>query len=96
MVIELKHTENTKLFLGRDNGEWYRLVYDLDRLDLSGEQVEVHIPEDTFAVTSSFFGGMFDESIRLLGPLGFKHQYNFTGLDIWLTVDHFIGEQRNV
>lgn len=51
----------------------------LERLDVGDEDVRVLIPPDTFSVTSSFFLGMFGDSIRRLGKEAFLRKYTFEG-----------------
>lgn len=51
----------------------------LERLDVGDEDVRVVIPADTFSVTSSFFLGMFGDSIRRLGRHAFRKKYTFEG-----------------
>lgn len=70
-------SDDSKSFSGRDLGEWYRQVYEIDTLDLSDDSVTIRFPEDTFAVTSSFIGGMFKNSVRFFGWKGFKEHYIF-------------------
>jgi hypothetical protein len=72
----------SRVFAGRSRGEAVRMAANLNEADQSGEPVEIHIPEDTFSVNSSFFLGMFGGSIRALGEEKFKEKYRFVGKDI--------------
>jgi hypothetical protein len=79
-----------RVFAGRDRGKEVRRATRLDDLDHSNETVEVHVPENTFAVNSSFFLAMFGDSIRYLKEDGFRGKYQFTGKDISRTIDSAI------
>ena len=81
-----------RVFAGRDRGRRARKRAKLDEHDGQGRQVEVHVPEDTFSVTSSFFLAMFGPSIRRHGKERFRKLYSFTGWDATKVVDHGIRE----
>ena len=66
------------VFTGRDRGQNARKDLKLDMVP-HGEIVEVRIPDETYAVTSSFFLGLFGPSVRELGGEGFAKQFRFTG-----------------
>ena len=70
-----------RVFAGRDRGRRARGRAKLDQHDREGRRVEVHVPEDTFSVTSSFFLAMFAPSIQALGNHLFRDRYRFTGWD---------------
>lgn len=72
----------TRVYAGRERGEKVRQSADLDSADRAEEIVEVQIPSEIFAVTSSFFLGMFTDSIERLGETGFREKYRFVGKDI--------------
>lgn len=72
------------VFTGRDRGESARKDLKLDKLP-PNEIVDVRIPDDTYAVTSSFFLGLFGPSVRELGGEGFERQFRFTGPDFVLS-----------
>lgn len=55
------------VFSGRQRGQINREKHSLDELDHSNSPVEVIIPPNTYAVTSSFFLGMFGKSVQALG-----------------------------
>lgn len=55
------------VFSGRTRGQINRDKYGLDELDLASKTVEVVIPSETYAVTSSFFLGLFGKSVQVLG-----------------------------
>ena len=56
------------VFTGRDKGETIRSQYNLDSIDKDAEaDVSIIVPENTFSLNSSFFLGMFGNSIRAAG-----------------------------
>lgn len=66
------------LYSGRDRGEEVRRRLNLDQIDCSETQVEVVIPESTYSVTSSFFLGLFGDSVRASGNINaFYRKYTF-------------------
>lgn len=65
------------VFSGRAKGQINRKNYNLDEKDQSDAIIEVDIPDNAYAVTSSFFLGLFGESIRSLGGRNqFRAKYN--------------------
>lgn len=68
---------------GREEGRHARdTVFRLEALESEAGVIEVHVPEDLFAVTSSWFLGAFSPSIRKLGKQGFRAKYHFLGKPI--------------
>jgi hypothetical protein len=63
---------------GHDRGLAARDRFELARLDLESEAVAVHFPEGFRQLSSSFFQGMFADSVRKFGSvkLFFEH-YRF-------------------
>jgi hypothetical protein len=76
-----------RVLAGRDSGERVRAAAKLDELDRASEVVQVRIPLKLFAVTSSFFLGMFGASIRYLGEAKFRQHYQFTGKPITRVIE---------
>lgn len=67
------------VFTGRARGEAIRAKSGLDKKPMD-EPVEVVIPEGTYAITSSFFLGLFGPSIRAAGSHEkFFGLFKFTG-----------------
>jgi len=85
-----------RVFAGRGRGAAAREAANLDEFDKTTEQVEVRVPEETFAMNSSFFLAMFGQSIRTIGPEGFRQKYRFTGKDITETVESGIKDALHV
>ena len=81
ITIDLDHyrTKGVQVFAGRDRGKAVRKTVKVDDLDSSDYSVTVKIPEDTFAVTSSFILGLFGDSISKMGEVRFRDKYRFEG-----------------
>ncbi|WP_374593006.1 hypothetical protein [Sphingosinicella sp.] len=54
---------------GHDRGLAARELFKVAELDRAGHPVEVTFPENFRQVSSSFFQGMFSESVRFLGSV---------------------------
>jgi hypothetical protein len=66
------------LYAGRDRGELAREKLQLDALDKKDTEVDVSVPEHTYTVTSSFFLGLFGDSVRAAGSSEkFFHRFHF-------------------
>lgn len=83
---------HSRVYAGRDRGIAVRERVRLSDLERSSDVIEVSVPEDIFSVNSSFFLGMFGDSIRALGEEQFRKRYRFTGADIDATIDYCIAE----
>ena len=69
---------------GRSKGELTRKRFNLDAIDRKKCKVIVRIPETTYSVTSSFFLGLFGESIRQAGSRkDFFSRYEFQNPDVF-------------
>ena len=69
--IDLKdYIESKKVLAGRTNGEDIRKKINL-------EKIEIIIPNDVFSFNSSYFLGMFGESVKKLGKEKFEEKYQF-------------------
>lgn len=55
-----------RIFTDRDAGVKARKELGLDQLE-KNDQIIILLPEDTWGVNPSFFGGMFESSIKLMG-----------------------------
>lgn len=79
------------VFTGRDRGAEARKQLKLDSIK-DGEIVTIIIPEDTYTVTSSYFLGLFGNSVRTLGRDKFIETFKFEApkhivvkLDDWIS-----------
>lgn len=91
-VIDMSQFKG-RIYLGRDKGAASYLYFDL----LNKEQMESHpiiisFPDDTKALISSFYLGMFGHAIRRFGSKkAFYQQYRFTGPEhILESIDEYI------
>lgn len=85
-------SEGARVFAGRDRGEAARQKANLELLDQQGVFVEVVVPRHAYSVNSSFFLGMFGDSIRRLGEARFRERYSFSGAAVALVVEDGIRE----
>lgn len=67
------------VFTGRTRGAEARRRLKLPAADMNDSVVHVIVPEETYAVTSSYFLGMFGDSVRALGREEFLRKYKFSG-----------------
>lgn len=62
---------------GKERGEQARSHFNLDSLDEQGGVVVVKVPEYVYALSSSFFLGLFSPTIKKIGERGFREMYKF-------------------
>jgi hypothetical protein len=75
---ELTGAGKVRNLSGHDKGSAARKRFDLDALDRLKEPVSVVVPEDVYAISSSFVQGMFASSLTTLGSLAaFFDHYQF-------------------
>ena len=77
--IDLRKYKNaeSRVFTGREEGKKARIDSHLDDLDKTNELIKVIIPDDTVSINSSFFLGMFKDSLEDLKEEKFKEKYKF-------------------
>jgi len=73
--------DDLRIYVGRARGALARRAAGLDTLDQDSsiELVVVLVPDDTWDVSSSFWLGMFGDSVRRLRPADFRARYQFRG-----------------
>jgi hypothetical protein len=89
----LRGGDRVRVLAGRDAGREARRLAKIEALESAaapGDTIEVRIPQRIISVTSSFFLGLFAESIRRLGVEGFRARYRFTGKPIEQVVEDAI------
>lgn len=64
---------------GRPRATQIRKELNLDDLDKKDESVEVLVPLEVVSLNSSFFLGLFGQSVRNLGVEKFFQKYRFNG-----------------
>jgi hypothetical protein len=92
--LETYRDSGSKIFSGRPRGERVRQSATLAALEDNGFSFEIFVPEDLYSVTSSFFLGMFGDSIRKLGEEEFRRRYKFCGKNISRVVEEGIREAQ--
>lgn len=86
-------SEGAKIFAGRDRGAFVRSASGIAEFEKShDDELEVRVPEETYAVTSSFFLALFGATIRTLGEEEFRRRVKFTGRPLEHLVDQSIWE----
>ena len=75
--LQQYRVQNSKILFGRDFGAQVRNKLKLDEIDKTEEQVTIIIPNDIWSLNSSYFIGMFEKSILLLGEEKFRKKYLF-------------------
>ncbi len=67
----------SKIFSGRARGITARNELKLNEFDATDGVVKVLIPKDTWSINSSFFGGLFEQSVINLKKEDFLQKYKF-------------------
>lgn len=70
-------SKNVLVFSGRDRGELVRKSSNLDELEERYDRIDIVIPEDIISFNTSFFLGMFGDSVRKFKIEGFENKYFF-------------------
>lgn len=74
-------SNGSRIFSGRDKGCNARKELKLGVIDFTHEEIIILIPKDTWAINSSFFGGLFEASVISLGEENFRKKYKFLYAD---------------
>ncbi|MCP3460316.1 hypothetical protein [Bradyrhizobium sp. CCGUVB23] len=75
---DLTNNGEVRNLSGHERGHAARAKYGLDQADQDGESVRVVVPDEIYSITSSFFQGMFCESVRSSGHRdGFLARFEF-------------------
>lgn len=81
---------NVIAFIDRNDGLCAREYFNIEKHDSLGSPVQVLIPDNTKALSTSFFIGMFEDSIKKSdNPHGFLSKYQF------LCKEHISTQIRN-
>lgn len=72
-------TPGIGLLVGEDRGKLVRSKVNLDKSDRTTEQFTVVFPDFVYSINSSFFRGLFENSLKFLGEENFKARYLFSG-----------------
>ncbi|MBR1930225.1 MAG: hypothetical protein IJ833_01945 [Lachnospiraceae bacterium] len=74
--ISKYRNNGARIFTGRDNGIKAREDFGLNRVEEEEGEIYIVIPTDTWGINPSFFGGLFEGSIKKLGD-EFSEKYRF-------------------
>lgn len=85
-------SDGARIFAGRERGAHVRDAAAIVEFEKSDDLLDVIIPDDTYAVTSSFFLALFGETIRRLGESEFRRRVVFSGKVIPRVIDQAIWE----
>ena len=79
MINLEKYTSDGKVrnLSGKDRGLAVREDFRMKELDHHEGVVKVYIPEYVYAISTSFFCGMFGDSYEVLGHEGLLNKYQF-------------------
>lgn len=79
MKVELGkyRSSGAQIFSDRDKGIVARKELKLDEIDSNSEKAIVVIPSDTWSINSSFFGGLFEGSLKKMSKQEFQDKYEF-------------------
>lgn len=69
--------EGSRIYSGRPLGESVRIELGLNEKDKDSATYFFYFPKDTMSINSSYFGGLFEESVICLGREQFKEKYIF-------------------
>jgi hypothetical protein len=74
---EARTPPDSGLLSGRDSGLATRKRFQVSKMDRAPGVVTVIIPDEVFSMNTSFFLGLFGDSVRELGEEGFRAKYHF-------------------
>ncbi len=74
---EARTPPDSGLLSGRDSGLATRKRFQVSRMDRSPGVVTIIIPDEVFSMNTSFFLGLFGDSVRALGEEAFRAKYHF-------------------
>ena len=71
------YINNRKVLAGRDSGEELNRILNLNDIEKKYKRILIKIPNYVYSFNSSFFLGMFGETVKKLGRDKFKDKYIF-------------------
>lgn len=75
--IQKYRKSGSKIFSGRNVGIQARKEENLMEKDEDDDVYDIIVPDDTYSISGSFFGGMFSDSVIRLKEDGFRKKYKF-------------------
>lgn len=79
--LQTYRKNGSRMYSGREHGLEIRGKLELNKKDKDANVYHILISDDTLALNSSFFGGLFADSVIKLGEDGFKNKYIFQNED---------------
>ena len=70
----------SKVFTGRDRGEYVRKASLIDEIDTQYNEIEIIIPQNIKSINPSFFEELFRNVVTIHGRDGFMKKYKFTSI----------------
>ena len=80
--LSVIQSKKYKVLSGVELGKQARKFFKIDDLDAQSTVVTLVVPKDVFSLNSSFFSGLFYDSIVKLKEVGFREKYVFDCTDI--------------
>lgn len=79
MAVEINFADLGAIhnLVGEEEGKNARRRFRLDEIEASGGRAVFIIPKDVFAVSHSFWSGLFSDTITKYGRVGFHVRYKF-------------------
>jgi hypothetical protein len=74
---DVRTSFESRVLSGRERGFECREQFNLERVDATPDRVLVLIPKDIYSLNTSFFLGLFGDSVRRFGRDGFLAKYRF-------------------
>jgi hypothetical protein len=70
-------SQKSMVLSGRERGVEVRAKLNFNQLDNADIEASVSVPDHIISLNSSFFQGLFGDSVRTLGEEGFRRKYQF-------------------
>jgi len=70
----------SKVFTGRDRGEYVRKESKLDEIESKYSEVNIIIPDNLYSINPSFFEELFINAVSSLGKEGFLKKFHFESI----------------
>lgn len=77
IFLEKHRTKGSKIFTGRDRGEFVRKASKIDELELENTEITIVIPDNLYSINPSFFEELFVNVVSKLGRKGFYEKFKF-------------------
>ena len=77
-AIDAVKNKKSKVFTGRDRGEFIRKKSNLDKIENEHASVNIIIPDDIYSINPSFFEELFVNVVQKLGKEEFMKKFVFT------------------